>query len=201
MPLEVYKLTVQMGFRRNSGPGQTTNVFYFGVDNQADLNSYDCAADLSASFAQTLGWLHRWQWLYVFANRVRKWTIVRVAPQPGALFDDSREMYSVTGLRFVVLGVHFLTTRVVWFLDDGHARLPYNQIGFSSKIDWDDDEIWTPYAIEVHNWAQVHRTPAVTPQGNPYNAVCRRSSDVFSAVVGHRVDSQPGRRITRREPR
>jgi hypothetical protein len=199
MAREVYRHIVQVGTEPDLGRIRLTNAFYWILDNNAGLNSYAAAADLSDSLGGIFGWRAWYMDLQVIGVRFREWTIKRVLPTPGALFDDSRQMYTFTGSRIQVQGVRFLTTRVSWFLQDGRPTRTRTEIGFSCKADWDDDEISTGSLIDVHEWATAHTSLITTPAGNTAYAGCRRSDGKFWPIIGFRVEQQPGRRLTRRE--
>lgn len=200
MAFEVYKLTVQMGVRQDLGIDRTYNVFHWLLDNQASLTPYAAALDLSASLQGFFSWVSNWRSLFVLANEVYEWKIGRVWPDTGPVFNGSIQMRAVTGTRILVLGADYLTTVIHWIVDDDKPRLPHNEIGFTTKSDWDDDTIWPAYHGLVNAFCDRHLETLHTPQGNHAAPCARRSSGDFPLLVNYWVDEQPGRRITRRRP-
>jgi hypothetical protein len=198
MSLEVYRLTVQIGLARSLDWGRTTNVFYFGVNNAAGLNSYETARDLSAKLTEFIGWLSAFLLLFGIVNRVRKWTIVRFAPTPGAMFDGTLQLSGDLGTGVYSYTQRFTAARVEWLTDDGFSRKAYSQIGWTGENAWDGQEMATFYRLGLSLWASTHADSFTTAAGNFVNPLIRRSGDLFSPIVGYHVVESPGRRITRR---
>lgn len=198
MPAEVYKLTVQVGLPTTLDWGRTTNVFYFGVNNLAGGDSYETALDLSAKLVSFLGWLDRFRLLFGIANRFVGWRIVRVAPQPGALLDESREMREITGTGVYGYTQRFVSARVEWLTEDGESRKTYSAIGWTGNGAWDLDAMSSFYKLGLSIWARAHTDPFETAAGNQVNSVVLRSNQVFSAITGFHVVESPGRQLHRR---
>jgi len=196
--LEVYKLTVGVGLRKDIGVALAINRFYFQLLNIFTGNPYETARDLSATLVGNFGWLDAYLLLQNLAKRVRLWECCRVFPEPGATFSGTLPLYDRAGERVVTSGVRFVTARVLWHGRAGTSSRLRTEIPFPCSSDFPSATIWRPYQQRIEEWATLHISPIETIGGNLTRSCCRRSGGLFDEIESFDVDFLPGRRISRR---